>query len=83
MATSSPKPPRPGGITGRPSGQAVVWQVISGAPLRAPFKRMVETPVKLASIVASVPTRIGTSSFTLIRTRTNSGLPLASAISLT
>ncbi len=70
-------------MIGTPSVQAVVSQVIGGWPLRAPSSRMVETPVKLDWMVAVVPTRMGTTFFTLIRTRTNSGSLSHSTISLT
>ncbi len=60
-------------MIGTPSVQAVVSHEIGGAPVRAPSSVMVDTPVKLPWIVAVVPTRMGTVSFTLMRTRTNSG----------
>jgi hypothetical protein len=72
-----------GGITGTPSVQAVVSQVIGGWPLRAPSSRMVDTPVKLDWMVAVVPTRIGVLGFTSMRTRTNSGSFSHKTISLT
>jgi hypothetical protein len=70
-------------MIGTPSVQAVVSHEIGGRPRRAPSSMMVETPVKLDWIVAVVPTRIGTSSCTLMRTRTNSGSLSHSTIWLT
>ena len=84
LASTAPKPPPVvGGMIGTPSVQAVVSHEIGGAPERAPSSVIVDTPVKLPWIVAVVPTRIGTLSFTLIRTRTNSGSLSHSSIWLT
>jgi hypothetical protein len=69
--SSSPSPPRLVGITGTPSGPG---SVIGGAPRsRLPAGRS-DVPVKLPCIVAVVPIRIGTSSFTAMRTRTKPGV---------
>ncbi len=79
-------PPGLVGITGLPSGQAAPGLTsghsIGGAPFTAPSSWIVLGPVKLPRIVAVVPSRIGTSGFTLTRTRTNCG-SFQKAISLT
>ena len=78
--SSSPNPPRLVGITGTPSGP---FSAIGGAPRVAPSSWMLELPVKLPCMVAVVPIRIGTSSFTEIRTRTKPGSFFHSSISST